>query len=336
MVKPTTDASAAENRLPEAFDQLLTADEIDQAFANVEIGSGTTSTAPPTGETDLAEVQELFGQLAASHVRQVRDFVIDLRVSDAPAHWIAVCEPALRSLRCAADRLELRELCEALDGFSDALVTAGARAEASSIDGEWRAGLLSRYDSLVALMPQAFALDGDLSQRDGIIVQSLLLQVPGVRKVTLDKLYAAGLMTLEAMTLATPDDVASTTGLPTSLARSVVERFRRYREQVRTAVPDATRAHEREQIARLTAELRRQHYEYEFASQGWSREADEKRRQLRRARVQTLLDIQVELGRLGEVERLKEIERLPFERKIAVLESFLEDARETYATSARP
>ena len=34
--------------------------------------------------------------------------------------------------------------------------------------------------------------------------------------------------------------------------------------------------------------------------------------------------------RLGEVERLKEIDRLPFERKLAHLESFLEEARDKY------
>jgi hypothetical protein len=133
------------------------------------------------------------------------------------------------------------------------------------------------------------------------------------------------------MLLATPGDVASTTGIPETLAAHIVDRFREYRDQVRSAVPDATRAHERERIAELTTRLRREHYEYELASQGWTREADEKKRELRRARAQTLLDIQVVLARLGEVDRLKEIERLPFERKLAHLESFLEEARDKYA-----
>jgi hypothetical protein len=161
-------------------------------------------------------------------------------------------------------------------------------------------------------------------------LQSLLLQVPGVKKVTLDKLYAAGLSTLEAMFLANPADVAATTGIPEALAARIVSRFRDYREQVRAAVPDATRAHERERIAELTTRLRKEHYEYELAAQAWTRDADDKKRELRKARAQTLLDIQVVLARLGEVERLKEIERLPFERKLAHLESFLEEAQEKY------
>jgi hypothetical protein len=230
-------------------------------------------------------------------------------------------------VRRAADKLELRDLCAALDGFADALSTSGRN---ETIDGEWRTSLLARYDALAALMPRAFALDMDRSQRESIILQSLLLQVPGVRKVAVDKLYAAGLTTLEAMMLATPDDVAATTGLTRELAASIVERFRRYRDQVRSSVPDATRAYERDRIAELAARLRREHYDHELASQAWSPEANEKKRQLRKARVETLLEIQVVLARLGEVERLKELDRAPFEKKIGLLEEFLEEAREKY------
>jgi hypothetical protein len=179
-------------------------------------------------------------------------------------------------------------------------------------------------------MPQAFTLDLDRTQREAVILQSLLLQVRDVKKVTLDKIYAAGLTTLEAVFLATPADIAATTGIGEALAARIVERFRAYREQVKAAVPDATRSRERERVAELTARLRREHDEHEQAAQSWTRDADEKRKALRKARAQTLLDIQVVLARLGEVDRLKELERLPFERKVAHLESFLEEAREKY------
>jgi hypothetical protein len=81
----------------------------------------------------------------------------------------------------------------------------------------------------------------------------------------------------------------------------------------------------REEIAQLTARLRSEHKEYESASQSWSPEAEEKKRELRKARADTLVEIGAAFARLGEVERLKEIERLPFEQKLARLEAFLED-----------
>jgi hypothetical protein len=81
----------------------------------------------------------------------------------------------------------------------------------------------------------------------------------------------------------------------------------------------------REEIAQLTARLRSEHEEYESASQSWSPEAEGKKRELRKARADTLVEIATALAWLGEVERVHEIERLPFEQKLVRLEAFLED-----------
>jgi hypothetical protein len=324
-----TDTDGPQVSIADTFERLLSLEDLDAGFASIE-GSPESIGSHGVAPTDLAEVRGLFAALAVNHVRQVRDFMIDLRWRDATLEWIGICEPALRSLRRAADKLELRDLCEALDRFGEALSGPAAPGAGRTIDGERREVLLARYAELAAVMPQAFALDLDRSQRETVILQSLLLQVRDVKKVTLDKLYAAGLTTLEALFLATPADIAATAGISEAVAMRIVERFAAYREQVKAAVPDATRTKERERIGELTAQLRREHDEYELAGQGWSREAEEKRKSARKARGQTLLDIQVLLARLGEVERLNELERLPFERKVTHLESFLEEAREKY------
>jgi hypothetical protein len=91
----------------------------------------------------------------------------------------------------------------------------------------------------------------------------------------------------------------------------------------------------REEIAQLTARLRSEHNEYESASQSWSPEAEEKKRELRKARADTLVEIGAALAWLGEVERLKEIERLPFEQKLARLEAFLEDLQDGSAAPSQ-
>jgi len=313
--------------IADTFERLLSS-EVDAGFASIEQAPGAPSAAG-VAYTDFAEVRALFAQLAANHVRPVRDFVIDLRWSDATAEWLNICDPAVRSLRRAAEKLELSDLGAALQGFSEALVNARA-SDAGTIAGGTRSTLLERYEELSRLMPQAFALDLDRTQREAVILQSLLLQVPDVKKITLDKMYGAGLCTLEAMALATAADIVATTGIPEALAARIVERFRAYHEQVRGTVPDTTRTRERERIAELTLRLRREHQAYEEASESWSRDAAEKRKELRKAREQTLLDIQVELARLGEVDRLGQLERLPFVGKLAQLESFLEDAQTKY------
>jgi hypothetical protein len=309
-------------------ERLLGVEEIDVRLAALEQTPGVLlgGSALPT---DLAEVRALFTQLAANHVRPVRDFMLDLRSGDASAEWLPICEPALRSLRRAGAKLGLVEMCASLDRFSDALSRA-QKTGAPLVTGDERRGLLALYEELGRTMPQAFALESDRNGRESVILQSLLLQVVGVKKVTLDRLVAAGLWSLEAMFLASAPDIASTTGIDPQLAQQIVDRFQAYRAHVRSIVPDATRARERQRIADLTSRLRREHADYERASQSWSREASDAKKELRSARARTMFDIQVELARLGEVECLAQIERLPFEKKIAELKLFLDEARDKY------
>jgi hypothetical protein len=314
--------------IADTFDRMLSDDDVDASLA--ALGSSPSHVAHGSAQADLTEVRALFAQLAANHVRQVRDFMIDLRSGEATADWIAICVPALRSLRRAAEKLEFAPLCQALDRLGEALATAQA-SEAPTIAGDARLPLLARYEDLAGLLPQAFALDLDRSQREGVILQSLLMQVPDVKKVTIDRLYAAGLTTLESMFLATPADLVSTAGVTEEMASHIVARFRAYRAQINTTAPDATRAAERAKLAELAVKLRREHDGYERACESWAPNAADEKRELRKARGQTLLDVQLLLARLGEVERLAEIERLPFAKKVERLEAFLEEARITYA-----
>jgi hypothetical protein len=184
-------------------------------------------------------------------------------------------------------------------------------------------------------MPQAFALDLDRSQREGVILQSLLAQIPDVRKVTIDKLCGAGVTTLEVMLLATPEDLVSTTGIEPEVAEKIVERFRAYSQEVKANAPDPTRAHERERIAELVAHLHELQAEWDRADAEWSMEANARKRELRQARAQTLNDLNVVLARLGEVALLSELERTSFEQKVVRVEAFLREASEKYEQAGK-
>jgi hypothetical protein len=274
-------------------------------------------------------VRELFEQLAANHMRQVRDFMIDVKWGEATRDWVGVCEPAVRSLRRAGEKLDLPDLCRALDDYHSALESVG-RGTDRNIHGDAKTLLLASYDRLLELMPHAFALDSDRTQREMVIVQSLLLQIPDVRKVTIDKLYAAGLASLEVMFAARADEIVQTTGIPLKLAERIVEKIQLYRKELAAAVPDAARTAERSRLAALAKELKRQHVEYEEASAAWSDDASAKKRYLRQARDETLLQVKVVLARLGEVDRLGAMDRLPFQKKVESIEAFLDEAVDKY------
>ena len=324
-------ASDDTNSIAATFESLL--GDLDDHFAGiVENEDQMPRAGHEHTAQDLSDVRSLFAELAAHHMRSVRDFMIDVKWGEATRDWLPVCEPAVRSLMRASERLEIVELTKALAGYADALANANLpeAVDGKTLTNETREMLLATYDKMIELMPQAFALEMDRSQREAVIVQSLLLQIPDVRKVTIDKLYAANLTSLDVMFMAKVDEVMQTTGIEKWLAQRIVDRFQAYRHEMKAAGIDATRSGEHDKLTMLAGELRTQHAAFEDASTQWMGDAASRRKQLRQARNATLLQIKVILARLGEVDRLHAIDRLPFEQKIAELEAYLEKARDKY------
>jgi len=290
----------------------------------------------PMGEAgraavDLGPVRELFAELAANHMRHVRDFMIDVKWGEAPREWLEICVPAVTSLRRAAGRLEIPDLAESLDAFGAGLRSALASSEPGrTITGATKEALLESYGKLVDILPAAFALDRDKSQREAVIIQSLCLSVPDVRKVTIDKLHAAGLTSLATLFDAKAEEVSQVAGIPIALAARIVERFQEYRRELANASPQDARAAERERLAALTTQLKEQHLGYEEAANGWTPDAKAKKRDLFRGREETWLAISLLLARFGEVERLQGIEKVPFAARIAQLTDYLEEAATKY------
>lgn len=278
--------------------------------------------AAPQGEA-LASARELFAELATTHVRHVRDFMIDVKAGAATSEWLSLCIPSVDGVRRMAEQLEVGDLVKALETYLAALKDAAAET-AFSVDGAARDKLLATYAPLVALLPAAFALDAVKNRREGIIVQSLLLQLPGVRKVTIDKVYAAGLTTLDSFYLAKPEEIAQTTGIDRTLAERISERFRRYKAEVQAAVPDENRSSEHAHLEALTKKLVEEHTGFERAEKD---DDSGRKRELRKAREATFLEIKVLMARVGEVELLARLEKLPFGLKVAELERYLDEAK---------
>jgi hypothetical protein len=299
-------------------------DDIDDGFdAFFEEMPVPTAPSAASAESDLAAALGLFRELVREHARPVRDFMLELGWGDPSSSWLDVCIPALGSIRRSAEQLEQVELAFAIQGFVAACEEVQAACPAT-LAGESKARLLVAYEPLAATLPSAFALEGERGVREPVIVQSLLLQVRDVRKVTLDKLYAAGLTSLAMFFAAKPGDIATTAGIPIELATRIVDRFRSYEAEVGSWVPDEERSVERRQLAQLVRELRAQHEEHERRAQRWGRDDQARKKQLQQARGETLLRIQVLLAHLGEVGLLRDVERVAFQKKLELLERYVE------------
>jgi hypothetical protein len=304
-------------------------DEGSIAFAFDALVSEDQPNQPGTHEFDLAPVRELFSELAANHMRHVRDFMIDVKWGEVTRDWINICVPPVRTLRKAATHLDLVELGEALEKVGQELDAANA-VGGQLLDADEKKRLLDAYEELVKILPQAFALDRDKTQREAVIVQALLLQVPDVRKVTIDKLHAAGLTSLTVLFDANAGDVAHVAGIQLSLAERIVERVQAYRAELQSSSPQDARAAEREKLAGLNGQLAQHHVAYEEAANAWGPEAKAKKRDHFRAREEKWLEISVLLARFGEVDRLQGIEKVPFSQRITQLSDYIEEARDKY------
>lgn len=303
--------------------------DFDSNFDAAIAGATGGGQSAPVGDAsshgvvvDQAPIRDLFADIAANYVRAVRNFMIEINRGDTVKEWIDICQPAVLSIKRAAEKMELQDVYRAVEDF-DAILELASNSEGRMITGEIREELISTYDTLIELMPQAFTLDAERDQRESIIIHSLLMQVSDVRKVTVDKLYAAGLTTLEVFFLAKAEDLAATAGIPDWLGAKIVEKFQGYRAEIQSVAPDANRTAERAKLATLIGDLKAQQEGYERASNGWTEEAAEEKKRLRQARQDTLLQINVVLAQLGEVDLIHEIEKLPFERRIDRLASFL-------------
>jgi hypothetical protein len=296
---------------------------IDQA---IEPQAGEVQSAAPGVSTveDLAEVRRVFNDVAAIHVAQVRDVMLELRYGDAAPAWIESTKPALRSLRSMAAQMELTELCMALDQFCAAVEGAvGGRAQ---ITEDGKAELLRRYERLIELIPQAFELDAERDRREPIIVEALLYQIQGVERRTVEKLFAVGLSRLDALMRATAEEIAVVAGLRQDLAEAIVEQFRSYRTGSGSGLAAADPLAERRALGDLLIMLCVQNDDYAHHATKWTDEARNRKREARKQRDQVYQRIKVALARLGEREQLARLEKLTFDERIATLDRFLSAA----------
>jgi hypothetical protein len=313
---------------PAAVARRAKSDSITSAFDQVTGGSPTTAGGPTAGAAhgvstaqDLEAVRELFNDVAVAHVSQVRDVMLELQHGDPDPAWLDATKPALRSLRAMAAQLELADLCTALDEFCAAVVSSVTNR--ARITPDDKTELMRRYQRLIELIPQAFELDAERDRREPIIIESLLYQVDGVEKPTIDKLFAVGLNRLDALLAANAGDVVAVSGIRPELAAAIVEQFRAYRATVKAAVSSRDPAAERRELGDLLIMLSLQNDDFARASSAWTDEAKERKRMLRRERDQTYQKIKVALARLGERDQLARLERLSFDERIATLDRFL-------------
>jgi hypothetical protein len=338
LVTPTAKASVLFDDLnDDDFDAVFDA-AFDSAFgssASADLGSvqqaaTASDEAPVNTQQDQAEIAELFANIAANYASPIKNFIFELKRNVATKDWIEICLPAMRSISQAAASMDLKDAAVKMANFEEALLLAQT-SPTNVLGGEERSLLMVCYDELVMVMPQAFTIGEEEQQREGIIINSLLKQIPDVGKVTLDKMYAAGLTTLNTLFLARKEELAVATGIPMRLSERICNKFQEYKTQLQSGTVQPGTAGKRERLTALVNTLKQQTEAYEAAARNeWadSNALSDKRR-LRQERLETCHKINVVLAEIGEVELVKELQKHSFERRVESLKALLANMKDT-------
>ena len=266
---------------------------------------------------DLAALHATYAELSVEYCAPVRNVMIEVRWGEPPVRWLELVRGSLGSLQVMAAEVELGELAAALQNFNDVVGTV-IRSGRSTVDADLRRTLLEAYAPLIAGLPRAFDLEGERTRREPVILRCLLFMVPGMLPLAIDRCLAAGLTRIEAIVKSPPEDVASVTGLDLGLCRQLVELVRS-----EGRIGAGNPIEERQRLQSLLGQLVQAHQGYEAASASWGASSRTDKLRFREQRERLWLKLQLDLARLGEVERIDRLERLPIARRIEDLESYL-------------
>ncbi len=305
--------------------------EIDDRFDAVQRPAGATGSRSSAAERaaaaalDAAAARATFWDVAGSHLRLLRDAMLEMRHGSAASTALGPALAAVRVVESAAQKLDDRELAGKLGLVRERLGAADAAGSPEHRRAAKEA-VLSAYASLVPVSPETLALDREHDRREPVIVRSLLLTVPGVEKLTMEKLFAAGLGRLGALLSASSAEIEQTSGVPPEIARGVTKRIAEYASEGGGTAVALDHEEERRRLGALLADLRREHEAFESASSRWSDADLEEKRRRRVARERVLRHIDLVLARVGAVERVAALERMPVRRRIDRLAGLASDA----------
>jgi hypothetical protein len=283
--------------------------------AKVAHGASTAS--------DQAALRATFEDLAVPYVAEIRGAMMELQWGEAQASWLEMARPVLRSLRKMAEPVGHTTLVEALDRFDAALAEVLAPGQPATPSAAARETLLAAYAPLRTCLPRAFELQGERDRREPLIVRALLEQVHGLDPLSIEKLMAAGFGKLSALYAGRAEEIAAVSGIPDGVAAALVARVQAFRQATPAGLAAVDTGAALRDLAHLVATLRTQHAAFEGASRSWAEPDRVGKRQLRRERQLSLLQITIELVRLGEVDLVQRLEKLPFNKKIDEIEELI-------------
>jgi hypothetical protein len=161
-------------------------------------------------------------------------------------------------------------------------------------------------------------------RREPLVLEALLLQIPGVDALAVFKLGAAGLNRFAPLCRCTAEDIVSVTGVSPEVAAAIVAELERWKDGL-SSPPQGGEAQAAawRSLSPLLEELEILNGEFERAASGWTKEQLASRRRVRQERERVYTAIKAALAAVGELDLLLRLEKLAFAKRIDELHRLL-------------
>lgn len=206
---------------------------LDFSFDDLVLDN-TPGAAAPLDLSPSAEMRDLSRRLAGPYAEVVAAFASQAlagRSSEASLGQARGAVGSLRRLAEASADASLGASLGDLDATLSEVPPKTGRARRKYLD-DLKARVLSLSDHLVGDERERVAalVRYEKQDRRALPLLDELAHLPGMGPKRLERLYCAGLFTVEAVCGANPEEIALVTGLPRPLARSVVDAARHFED----------------------------------------------------------------------------------------------------------
>jgi hypothetical protein len=288
-------------------------------------------------EQEAREVLEVFGDIAASYVKPLKECVREVERNKrlgrpTPVEWIDLVHPSLELLLIAATKLGDEEIYTAMAQLDQAFKRERRQVTGSYLSSDFGDALLARYFRLEELLPSTFALElqaGDLeAKRDSLIAKFILRQLPEIDDRVITKLRFGGLSGYGQFIETPPSEIAQVADVDNQTAERIFMKFFQYQDiYYRSADPEK----QGKLIALFSiclSSLKELHAETERLARdevaGVAGARD--RKQARMVdRQRALWSIFTLLCIRGDLAFIEQVQRVPFEARLGMIEGYFND-----------
>ncbi len=306
--------------------------EIDRALEGIlaketpEKGALPAAAIKISGEVSSTDPQELFCEIAAGYCQPLKNFIFEVGRGMGRRDWVEYCRPSLRAILNGVQQMGFPEETVTPIQCLDESLARLELAPSMEISPDLRTLILAQYEVLERRLPKIFKRGQSDSLREKMIIESLLLQLPGIGARTLNQLAAAGLASLHSLFMARAEELSAVAGISLAKAQKISNRLAQHRKWMESIPPDKMQESLLDYLRELTSKLKiwgRRRPKDPFSPTILAKREFPNILPTRENKRVTLMQARLVLAELNELGVLRRLDKIKTSTAILILEGFL-------------